>query len=62
MANNFVSTGSRITVGQETGSGILITDKKPYEKSPYGGLSILNGPTFFWLVLYSISAFWFPMS
>ena len=44
MANNFVSTGSRITVGQETGSGILITDKKPYEKSPYGGLSILNGP------------------
>ena len=44
MANNYVNTGNRVTIGSEVGAGIAIADKAPYEASDYGGLCILNGP------------------
>tara|TARA_R100000458_G_C8276747_1_gene252136 strand:+ start:304 stop:1188 length:885 start_codon:yes stop_codon:yes gene_type:complete len=44
MANNYVNTGNRVTIGSEVGAGIAIADKVPYEDSDYGGLCILNGP------------------
>ncbi len=44
MAQNFVSTGNRISCGSETAAGITIPDKLPYHASAYGGLCILNGP------------------
>ena len=44
MAHNFVSSGNRLTVGSQTAAGIANPQKLPYESSPFGGLSILNGP------------------
>jgi len=44
MAHNFVSSGSRLTVGSQTSAGITNPQKLPYESSAFGGLSILNGP------------------
>ena len=44
MAHNFVSSGNRLTVGSQTAAGIANPQKLPYEKSLFGGLSILNGP------------------
>ena len=44
MANNYVNTGNRVTIGSEVGAGVAIADKAPYEASDYGGLCILNGP------------------
>ena len=44
MANNYVNTGNRVTIGSEVGAGIAIPDKAPFEASDYGGLCILNGP------------------
>ncbi len=44
MANNYVNTGNRVTIGSEVGAGIAIADKAPYEASDFGGLCILNGP------------------
>ena len=44
MAHNFVSSGSRLTVGSQTSAGITNPQKLPYESSVFGGLSILNGP------------------
>ena len=44
MAHNFVSSGSRLTVGSQTSAGITKPQKLPYESSTFGGLSILNGP------------------
>ena len=44
MAHNFVSSGNRLTVGSQTAALITNPQKIPYEKSPQGGLSILNGP------------------
>ena len=44
MAHNFVSSGSRLTVGSQTSAGITNPQKLPYESSTFGGLSILNGP------------------
>ena len=44
MAHNFVTSGTRLTIGSQTAAGIANPQKLPYEKSPFGGLSILNGP------------------
>jgi len=44
MAHNFVSSGNRLTVGSQTAALITNPQKIPYEESPQGGLSILNGP------------------
>ena len=45
MASNYVHYGNRLTIGSEGGAGIIdFANKVPYEKSDYGGLSILNGP------------------
>ena len=44
MAHNFVTSGNRLTMGSQTAAGITNPQKLPYEKSAFGGLSILNGP------------------
>ena len=44
MANVYVSIGNRLTVGGEATVAPSPSMKLPYEKSPLGGLSILNGP------------------
>ena len=44
MAHNFVTSGNRLTMGSQTAAGITNPQKLPYEKSLFGGLSILNGP------------------
>jgi len=44
MANIPVLHSTKMVVGSESDSGINIEDKKPYQTSKYGGLSILNGP------------------
>ena len=44
MAHNFVTYGTRLTIGSQTAAGIANPQKLPYEKSLFGGLSILNGP------------------
>ena len=44
MAHNFVTSGTRLTIGSQTAAGITNPQKLPYEKSLFGGLSILNGP------------------
>ena len=44
MANVYVSIGNRLTVGGEASVAPSPSMKLPYEKSPLGGLSILNGP------------------
>jgi len=44
MAHVFSTSASRLTVGSQTAAGITNPQKLPYEKSLFGGLSILNGP------------------
>ena len=44
MAHVFHTAASRLTVGSQTAAGITNPQKLPYEKSAFGGLSILNGP------------------
>ena len=44
MAHVFHTAASRLTVGSQTAAGITNPQKLPYEKSLFGGLSILNGP------------------
>lgn len=45
MASQYVHWGTRLTVGSEQGSGISDpSQKEPYQKSEWGGLSVLNGP------------------
>ena len=44
MAHVFHTAASRLTVGSQTTAGITNPQKLPYEKSLFGGLSILNGP------------------
>ena len=45
MASHYVHWGTRLTVGSEQGSGISDPSlKEPYQKSEWGGLSVLNGP------------------
>ena len=44
MAHIFKTFANRLTVGSQTAAGIANPQKLPYEKSPFGGLSILNGP------------------
>ena len=44
MAHIFKTFANRLTVGSQTAAGIVNPQKLPYEKSLFGGLSILNGP------------------
>ena len=44
MANIFKAYAGRLTVGTQTEAGITNPQKKPYEASLFGGLSIINGP------------------
>ena len=44
MAHIFKTFANRLTVGSQTAAGIANPQKLPYEKSLFGGLSILNGP------------------
>ena len=44
MAHVFHTAASRLTVGSQTAAGITNLQKLAYEKSLFGGLSILNGP------------------
>ena len=44
MAHVYHTAATRLTVGSQTAAGITNPQKLPYEKSLFGGLSILNGP------------------